>query len=178
MEELPVQACLPDLCAALAREQPVILRAPPGAGKTTGVPPAILETAAAAEGQVLLLQPRRMAARAAAHRLADQEGGSVGDTYGYHVRFDRKVSRGTKLIAMTTGVLVRQLIADPLLEQVSCVILDEFHERSIETDLGARDVAADSHNAATRTAIGCDECNTRYSTRLVPDRRLRWSSRA
>ncbi|MEO1528186.1 MAG: ATP-dependent helicase HrpB [Planctomycetota bacterium] len=135
MDKLPVHDCLEAVVGALRDERSVILRAPPGAGKTTGVPPAILESDVLHAGRTLLLQPRRMAARAAAHRLASLNGDSVGGTYGYHVRFDRKVSRDTRLVAITTGVLVRQLIADPLLENVACVILDEFHERSLEMDL-------------------------------------------
>ncbi len=132
---LPIDDCLPDVVAAIRAGQGVILRAPPGAGKTTGVPPALLHSDALPEGRILLLQPRRIAARAAAHRMSQLAGESIGSTYGYHVRFDRKVSAQTRLIAMTTGVLLRRLTSDPLLEDVSCVILDEFHERSLEMDL-------------------------------------------
>ena len=132
---LPVSDCLPEVVSAIRGGHPVILRAPPGAGKTTGVPPALLEGDCLPDGQILLLQPRRIAARAAAHRLSKLAGGAVGGTYGYHVRFDRKSSRQTRVIAMTTGVLLRRLTSDPLLEDVSCVILDEFHERSLEVDL-------------------------------------------
>lgn len=132
---LPVNECLPKVVSAIRAAHPVILRAPPGAGKTTGIPPALLESDCLPSGRILLLQPRRIAARAAAHRLSQLAGESVGETYGYHVRFDRKVSSRTKVIAMTTGILLRQLTNDPLLEDVGCVILDEFHERSLEIDL-------------------------------------------
>lgn len=134
-EQLPVEECLPGLVAALRSQQPVILRAPPGAGKTTAVPPALLHSGCLPAGQTLLLQPRRIAARAAAHRLSHLAGETVGATYGYHVRFDRKVSQRTEVVAMTTGILLRRLSDDPLLEGVGCVILDEFHERSLELDL-------------------------------------------
>jgi ATP-dependent helicase HrpB len=126
---------LPEIVSALGDSIPVVLKAPPGAGKTTGVPPALLASGAAGEGQVLLVQPRRLAARAAASRLASLLGVKLGEDVGYHVRFDRRTSRETKLIAMTTGVLLRRLHSDPLLENVSCVLLDEFHERSLEVDL-------------------------------------------
>ena len=132
---LPIDDCLPKVVSASSASRPVILRAPPGAGKTTGVPPALLANNAIPQGRILLLQPRRLAARSAAHRLAQLASESPGATYGYHVRFDRKVSAKTRLIAMTTGVLLRRLTGDPLLEDVSCVILDEFHERSLEMDL-------------------------------------------
>lgn len=132
--ELPVQDCLDRVIKSLAAGRNVILRAPPGAGKTTGVPPAIHHARIAA-GQILLLQPRRLAARAAAHRLSTLVGESVGQTYGYHVRFDRQVGPRTQVIAMTTGVLLRRLSEDPFLDGIGCVIVDEFHERSLDADL-------------------------------------------
>src|SRR6056297_2147080 len=132
--ELPINECLDQVIARLRGDRPVVLRAPPGAGKTTGVPPALLRHDAV-DGQILLLQPRRLAARAAAHRLSQLAGERVAETFGYHVRFDRAVGANTRVVAMTTGVLLRQLTADPFLEHVGCVILDEFHERSLEIDL-------------------------------------------
>ena len=134
-DRLPIDESLQAVLAAIAEGQPVILRAPPGAGKTTGVPPALIDSDALLEGKILLLQPRRIAARAAAHRLSQLAGEPIGSTYGYHVRFDRKQSAQTRVVAMTTGILLRRLTGDPLLEDVSCVILDEFHERSLEMDL-------------------------------------------
>lgn len=132
---LPVEDCLGQVVDAFVQSRPVILQAPPGAGKTTGVPPALLQAECLPPGDILLLQPRRIAARAAAHRLSQLAGKPVGTQYGYHVRFDRKVSAETRVIAMTTGILLRRLTADPLLDGVACVILDEFHERSLELDL-------------------------------------------
>ncbi len=135
MDDLPVCECLPEILSLVAASTPVVLKAPPGAGKTTGVPPALMQRGVAGDGQVLLIQPRRLAARSAAGRLAKILGVNLGNEVGYHVRFDNRTSRNTKLVAMTTGVLLRRLHHDPLLENVSCVILDEFHERSIEMDL-------------------------------------------
>lgn len=135
MDDLPVCECLPEILSLVAVSTPVVLKAPPGAGKTTGVPPALMQHGVTGDGQVLLIQPRRLAARSAAGRLAKILGVNLGNEVGYHVRFDNRTSRNTKLVAMTTGVLLRRLHHDPLLENVSCVILDEFHERSIEMDL-------------------------------------------
>ncbi len=135
MNELPIARCLPEIVAAVVASTPVVLKAPPGAGKTTGVPPGLLSAGIADHGQILLVQPRRLAARSAAKRLAELAGGRVGDEIGYHVRFDRRTSANTKLVAMTTGVLLRRLQSDPLLEDVACVLLDEFHERSLDVDL-------------------------------------------
>ncbi|MGV3485119.1 MAG: ATP-dependent helicase HrpB [Planctomycetaceae bacterium] len=134
-DKLPVHACLPQITTAVASSVPVVLKAPPGAGKTTAVPPALLTSAVAGDGQILLIEPRRLAARAAASRLSKILGGRLGETVGYHVRFDKCVSSQTRLIAMTSGMLLRRFFTDPLLENVSCVLLDEFHERSLEVDL-------------------------------------------
>ncbi|TWU07617.1 ATP-dependent helicase HrpB [Stieleria varia] len=135
MQSLPVTEILPEVIDALAARRTVVLRAPPGAGKTTGVPPEILDRPALGSGQILLVQPRRLAARSAALRLASLRNERIAQSVGYHVRFDRQVGNTTRLIAMTTGILLRRLTSDPLLEDVSCVILDEFHERSLEIDL-------------------------------------------
>ena len=135
LSDLPVFDRLPEILQAVAANIPVVLKAPPGAGKTTGVPPELIRHQVTGEGQILLIQPRRLAARAAASQLAHRLQTSVGQRVGYHVRFDKKFSDNTELIAMTTGMLLRRLTIDPLLENVSCVILDEFHERSLEVDL-------------------------------------------
>ena len=134
-EKLPVSNCLPDAIAALKNSRPVILKAPPGAGKSTLVPPAILDSGVTSEQQIILVQPRKVAARATASRIAKIRGSKLGAEIGYHVRFDKKASGETQLLAVTTGLLLRRLIADPLLESVGCVILDEFHERTLEMDL-------------------------------------------
>ncbi|MCG8650930.1 MAG: DEAD/DEAH box helicase, partial [Pirellulales bacterium] len=135
LTDLPIAPCLAEIVAALDVGQPVVLKAPPGAGKTTGVPPALLSTDLPTQGQIVLVQPRRMAARTAAARLAKQVRTPVGQDVGYHVRFDRRAGQETKLLVVTTGILLRRLQSDPLLEDVACVILDEFHERSLDLDL-------------------------------------------
>ena len=135
IDTLPISECLEELISVLAQAQPVVLQAPPGAGKTTGIPPALLNSNATGDGKTLLIQPRRIAARAAAHRLAAAMDSRVGDTVGYHVRFDKRYGKDTRLISMTTGMLLRRMQSDPFLEDVSCVVLDEFHERSLEIDL-------------------------------------------
>jgi ATP-dependent helicase HrpB len=112
----------------------VLLQAPPGAGKTTRVPLRLLETIGA-EGLILLIEPRRLAARAAAERLAADLGEAVGGRVGYSVRLERRSSRRTRLEALTGGLFLRRLQADPGLEGVACVIFDEFHERGAEADL-------------------------------------------
>lgn len=132
---LPVAECFEPLAAATAAGVPVVLKAPPGAGKSTGIPHELLRRGVAGSGQMLLIQPRRLAARSVACRLAEQLRTPLGQRVGYHVRFDKQVSAETRLIVMTTGMLLRRLTMDPLLDNVSCVILDEFHERSLEADL-------------------------------------------
>lgn len=135
MNELPISRCLGDIVGPVSASKPVVLKAPPGAGKTTGVPPALFEAGLAEQGQILLVQPRRLAARTAAARLAQLIGSPLGDRVGYHVRFDRRASAKTELLVTTTGMLLRRLQSDPLLEDVACVLLDEFHERSLDVDL-------------------------------------------
>ncbi len=130
--ELPIDAVIDDLVTAAREARGFVLVAPPGAGKTTRVPRRLLR---GAPGQILVVQPRRVAARSAAARLADEEGTRLGDRVGYAVRFDRRTSTGTRLIVMTEGVLLRRLQADPFLEDVGVVLLDEFHERSLTSDL-------------------------------------------
>ena len=132
---LPIDTVLPELLRALGEQSSVVLQAPAGAGKTTRVPPAIFDAGLAGSGQVVVLQPRRLAARAAAARIAADRDGKLGDEVGYQVRFERQASRGTRILAVTDGVFVRLLADDPFLEGVSVVVFDEFHERSIHTDL-------------------------------------------
>ncbi len=137
---LPVDEVLPAIVDALRGTGAVVLKAPPGAGKTTRVPPAMLDAGLAEldggrPGQIVLLQPRRVAARAAAARIAEERGGQVGDEIGYQVRFERRVSRRTRLLVCTEGVFLRRLQDDPLLEDVAAVVFDEFHERSLDADL-------------------------------------------
>ena len=131
---LPVDAVLPEVVARLREVGAVVLRAATGAGKTTRVPPAILR-ANLGDGQILVLEPRRVAARAAARRMADEHGSAVGEVFGYSVRFDTRAGPRTRVLVATPGVLLRRLLDDPFLESVGCVVFDEFHERGVESDL-------------------------------------------
>lgn len=132
---LPIDAVLPDLMAALARDGQAVLQAPPGAGKTTRVPLALLD-AGLAEGRIVMLEPRRLAARAAAERMAETLGEAVGGTVGYRIRGEAKTGRDTQIEVVTEGILTRMLQSDPGLDGVGAVIFDEFHERSLNADLG------------------------------------------
>jgi len=141
---LPIDAALPGLTAALRAQNAAVLVAPPGAGKTTRVP-LVLKGEAWAQNarRILVLEPRRLAARAAAQRMAQTLGERVGDTVGLRVRYVSKVSRRTRIEIITEGVFTRLILDDPMLEGVAAVLFDEFHERSLDADLGlalARDV--------------------------------------
>ncbi len=132
MLTLPIDEALPRVAAALAAGPACVLTAPPGSGKSTRVPPLL---ASLVSGQVYLLQPRRIAAKALARRIAHEQQWQLGSEVGYRVRFDSVGGKATKLWVMTEGSLTRQLSTDPYLEGISAVILDEFHERSLHTDL-------------------------------------------
>jgi ATP-dependent helicase HrpB len=135
MEALPVTAILPDLAAALTARGMAVLQAPPGAGKTTVVPLDLLARGAFS-GKAILLEPRRLAARAAAERMAETLGEPVGRTVGFRIRGEAKVSATTRIEVVTEGILTRMLQSDPELPGVGLVIFDEFHERSLNADLG------------------------------------------
>ncbi len=132
---LPIDPVLPELLRAVALSPNTVLHAPPGAGKTTRVPLALLDLPEAGGGRIVMLEPRRLAAAHAAHRMASSLGEEAGGTVGYAMRFDRRVSARTRIEVATEGILTRRLQADPCLEGVSMVIFDEFHERSIHADL-------------------------------------------
>ena len=132
---LPIEAILPDIAQALARGPNLVLTAEPGAGKTTRVPRALLEQGLLGEGECWVLEPRRLAARLAAARVASEMGEPLGATAGYAVRFESKVSKATRLRFVTEGLLLRRLQSDPGLKGVAAVVLDEFHERHLHTDL-------------------------------------------
>src|SRR5580704_8309539 len=133
---LPIDAVLGELAAALAHSTAAVLVAPPGAGKTTRVPLVLAGERWAQERKILVLEPRRLAARAAAERMAKTLGEKVGDTVGYRVRFGTKVSRRTRIEVVTEGVFTGLILDDPSLEGVAAVLFDEFHERSLDADLG------------------------------------------
>src|SRR5204862_1568599 len=133
---LPIDAALPGLTAALAARNVAVLVAPPGAGKTTRVPLVLAEQDWAKDKKILVLEPRRLAARAAAERMAHELGESAGETVGYRVRFGSKVSRRTRIEVVTEGIFTSLILEDPSLEGVAAVLFDEFHERSLDADLG------------------------------------------
>jgi ATP-dependent helicase HrpB len=133
---LPIDPALPQLTAALRKVNAAVLVAPPGAGKTTRVPLVLAEEPWAKNRKILVLEPRRLAARAAAERMAATLNEKVGDTVGYRVRFGSKISGKTRIEVVTEGVFTRLLLADPALDGVAAVLFDEFHERSLDADLG------------------------------------------
>ncbi len=135
MTPLPIDAALPAIIKAVEADGAVVVEAPPGAGKTTRVPSALLAAHPAGGGEVWVLEPRRLPARLAATRVAAERGERVGETIGYSVRFDEVGGPRTRLRFMTEGLFVRRLLADPQLRGVSAVVLDELHERHVATDL-------------------------------------------
>ncbi len=145
---LPIDQALPELRRALAAHPSAVLIAPPGAGKSTVVPLVLLEEPWAAGKRILMLEPRRLAARAVALRMAQSLGEPVGRSVGYRMRLDTKVSRDTRLEVVTEGVLTRMLQTDPELEGVAAVLFDEYHERSLQADLGLA-LALDARESVT-----------------------------
>src|SRR6187551_483409 len=133
--DLPIRAVLPDLLAALREGTSAVLVAPPGAGKTTAVAPALLGEAWCT-GQVILLSPRRVAARAAAERMAELLGEPVGQRVGYLTRLDSKQSAATRILVVTEAIFVSRILSDQELSDVSAVLFDEAHERHLDSDLG------------------------------------------
>lgn len=132
---LPIDAVLPDVVRHLRTASSLVLRAPPGAGKTTRVPPALLDAGLAASGKIVVLQPRRVAARATAARIAAEHGWRLGDEVGYQVRFENRTTAKTRIEIITEGILLRRLLGDPFLPDIAVVVFDEFHERSLASDL-------------------------------------------
>lgn len=132
---LPIDALLPDILASIRRTPRLVLSAPPGSGKTTRLPRAMLDASLPPSGEIIILEPRKIAARMAAKRVADELGEPLGERVGYTVRFDDVSSARTRIRFVTEGVLTRRLLADPNLHGVSAVLLDEFHERHLQGDL-------------------------------------------
>src|SRR5688500_17103896 len=127
---LPIDDHLPRILDAVRKHRGAVIVAEPGAGKTTRVPPALLSL-----GPVALLQPRRVAARSLARRIAQEQRLALGEEVGWHVRFERNFTQRTRLLVMTEGILTARLQSDPLLTGFAVVVLDEFHERSLHADL-------------------------------------------
>src|SRR5437763_2762866 len=130
MLSLPIDAHVPAIADHARHSRAVVVTAAPGAGKTTRVPPALVD-----DGPVILLQPRRVAARAIAQRIAQERGWTVGDEVGWQIRFERRFGARTRLLVVTEGVVTARLQHDPLLSDFRTIVLDEFHERSIHADL-------------------------------------------
>ncbi len=164
---LPIDEVIPEAIAALRDRRGLILSAPPGTGKTTRFPSRLLDEPWL-EQKILLVEPRRVAARAAARRIAMEHNTPLGGLVGYHVRLDKKVTKGTRLIALTPGLLLRQLLEDPFLEGVSCVLFDEAHERGLESDLTMAMVALAKNSVRPDLAIGV------LSATLETDRFAKW----
>lgn len=135
MNSYPIDSILPELTAAIIRNPAVVLHAPPGAGKTTRVPLALLDLLPPEKGRIIMLEPRRIAAVSAAKWMSKTIGEEAGQTVGYSIRFDSRTSERTRLEVVTEGILTRRIQSDPGLEGVAMVIFDEFHERGLQTDL-------------------------------------------
>jgi ATP-dependent helicase HrpB len=133
--QLPIDSLLPEIVEALRAAPGVVVEAPPGAGKTTRVPPALLDAGLAGQNEVWVLEPRRIAATLSARRVAEERGEALGVGVGYQVRFEDVSGPATRLRFVTEGVFTRRLLSDPLLSHVGCVVLDEFHERHLQADL-------------------------------------------
>src|SRR5258706_9386699 len=127
---LPIDEHVSEIVAHVRRQRTAVVVAPPGSGKTTRIPPALT-----AIGRTILLQPRRVAARALARRIAQERAWRIGDEIGWQIRFERRFSEQTRLLVATEGILTARLQSDPLLTEFDVIVLDEFHERSIHADL-------------------------------------------
>ncbi len=136
MRDLPIEPVIPEIQRALREGRSLVVEAPPGAGKTTRVPLALLDEAWLAGRRILMLEPRRLATRAAARRMASLRGERVGETVGYRMRLDTRVGAATRIEVVTDGILIRMLQEKPALDGIGLVIFDEFHERGLDADLG------------------------------------------
>ena len=163
-EPLPIDAYIDRSATASRAHRAVVVTAAPGAGKTTRVPPALVD-----DGPVILLQPRRVAARAIARRIADEQGWTLGQEVGWHIRFERRFDPRTRLLVATEGILTARLQQDPLLSDFRTVVLDEFHERSIHADLGlalARQAWRARDDLRARRDVGDARCGPRVAAFL------------
>ena len=163
LPSFPIQTLLPQIRTALAAHSRLVLEAPPGAGKTTQVPLALLDEAWLGGRKIVMLEPRRVAARAAAGFMAGQLGEAVGESVGYRIRFENKVSARTRIEVVTEGILTRMLQDDPMLEGVGTLLFDEFHERHLAGDLG---LAMCRSNCARSCASW--SCRPRWMARSSP----------
>ncbi len=161
LPDLPINEALPALGEALMNRRGVLLEAPPGAGKSTIVPLYLLDSPWAAGQKILMLEPRRIAARAVAGRMAQLRGEAVGRAVGFRTRLETRVSRDTRIEVVTEGILTRMLQEDSSLEGIGCVIFDEFHERSLNADLGVGAVHRKPAQFARGSASGGDVGHSR-----------------
>lgn len=167
--KLPIDEALPALAAALDAGNAAVLVAPPGAGKTTRVPLALLAAPWRGDGKIVVLEPRRLAARAAADRMAKTLGERVGETVGLRVRMETRVSAKTRIEVVTEGVFTRMILADPMLEGIAAVLFDEIHERSLDADLGlalARDAQSGLREDLRILAMSATLDGARFSALL------------
>ena len=134
-EKLPIDEVLNELLKTMSEKNHAVLQAPPGAGKTTRIPLALLNSGLF-EKKIIMLQPRRLAVRSASKRLAQHYGDQLGQTVGYRMRGEKQVSKKTRIEVVTEGVLIKMIQNDPELKNIDCIIFDEFHERSLNADLG------------------------------------------
>lgn len=134
--QLPIEALRDQLRPALEHGKPLILQAPTGSGKSTQIPQMLIDEGVVPQGRVIVLQPRRLAARMLASRVASERNGRPGSEVGYHIRFDRTFCEDTRILFITEGILLRMLLSNPLLDGISAVVFDEFHERHLDADLG------------------------------------------
>jgi ATP-dependent helicase HrpB len=179
--DLPIEPLIPEILGALAAAPNLVLEAPPGAGKTTRVPLALLEAAWANGGKIIVLEPRRLAARGAAARMAAMLGEEVGETVGYRVRLDRKVGPKTRIEVVTTGLFLRQLQGDPALPGVAAILFDEFHERTIEGDMAlafALEAQAGLRDDLRLVVMSATLDGESVAQRIPGSRRLRSEGRA
>ncbi|BDV37588.1 hypothetical protein DSM21852_08410 [Methylocystis bryophila] len=172
-DRLPIDDILPELDAALDKQPNLVLVAPPGAGKTTRVPLALLDASWRGDGKLILLEPRRLAARAAASRLAATLKENIGETVGLRMRLETKISGKTRIEVVTEGVFARMILDDPELKGVAAVLFDEFHERSLDADLGlalALDAQAGFREDLRLVAMSTTLDGARVATHADPDR--------
>jgi ATP-dependent helicase HrpB len=170
MNLLPIDPHLPEIVAVMRSSKALVLTAPPGAGKTTRIPRALYDAGFADQGEIWILEPRRLAARLAAARVAQEFGEKPGETVGYSIRFENVAGPKTRIRFLTEAILARRIVANPRLDGVSTVILDEFHERHLATDLAIALLRQlQERNQKLRLLVMSATMNTEPVTSFLPD---------